>query len=330
MVGLMSAIRRRAVSIPAMFVAAVLLVLFAPLWLPICAIADTARGKFRFPFVRLGLFAVGWTWMEIAGVTIGGVLWVTGRRKNLAANYQLQTWWAANLLKVLRVTTGITITTEGIDSLKPGPVVMLCRHASLADSLVSAWVITTVAGMWPRYVLKHELINDPCLDMFGHRLPNHFVDRDAKDPAIELQQLSKLSSGMSDRDVTIIFPEGTRASPAKIASVLTKIGSSDPVRAERMSALQHVLPPRPAGSAALLAGAPGVDVVVAWHVGFDGMNNFSGILKAIERKPRPVRFHARRISRSEIPEGDGFTEWLDATWLQVDRDVAELMKVDAK
>jgi 1-acyl-sn-glycerol-3-phosphate acyltransferase len=174
------------------------------------------------------------------------------------------------------------------------------------------------------------LINDPSLDMFGHRLPNHFVDRNAKDPAVELEQLSKLSSGMSDRDVTIIFPEGTRASPAKLASILTKIATSDPVRAERMGALQHLLPPRPAGSAALLAGAPGVDVVVAWHVGFDGMNNFSGILKAIERTPRPVRFHARRIARSEIPDGDGFTDWLDQTWLQVDRDVNELLKVDAR
>ena len=54
---------------------------------------------------------------------------------------------------------------------------MLCRHASLADSLVSAWVITSVAGMNPRYVLKRELLVDPCLDIVGNRLPNHFLDR---------------------------------------------------------------------------------------------------------------------------------------------------------
>ena len=30
-----------------------------------------------------------------------------------------------------------------------------------------------------RYVLKRELLWDPCLDIVGQRVPNIFVDRDA-------------------------------------------------------------------------------------------------------------------------------------------------------
>jgi len=65
-------------------------------------------------------------------------------------------------------------------------LLMVCRHASRADSLVSAWVVTIGAGMHPRYVLKRELLADPCLDVVGNRLPNHFGDRGAADSATEL------------------------------------------------------------------------------------------------------------------------------------------------
>jgi 1-acyl-sn-glycerol-3-phosphate acyltransferase len=185
---------------------------------------------------------------------------------------------------------------------------MLCRHASLADSLLSAWVVTSVARMNPRYVLKRELLLDPCLDIVGNRLPNHFLDREAADSGVELAALRALSEEMGADEVCIIFPEGTRAT---------------------LSALRHVLPPRPAGSAALVAGHGAADVVLAWHVGFDGLDNFGAILRHLRRRPAPVQFHTRRIPRHLVPDGDGFTEWLDHEWLQVDRDVHDLLGKEA-
>jgi len=101
---------------------------------------------------------------------------------------------------------------------------MLCRHASVADSVLSAWVISTLSAMAPRYVLKRELLWDPCLDIVGNRLPNHFLDRDAADSAVELDALRDLASSMAPADVAIIFPEGTRASEAKRERMLAKIG----------------------------------------------------------------------------------------------------------
>ncbi|MEY2417305.1 MAG: hypothetical protein QOH53_2639, partial [Ilumatobacteraceae bacterium] len=284
------------------------------------------RGRVRLPIARLLLFALGWAWIELACVVIAFALWLTGQRKNQELHFRLQTWWAANVLGLLRAATGIRVTAENVDQLRPGPAVLLCRHASLADSLVSAWVITSLAHMHPRYVLKRELLIDPCLDIVGTRLPNYFLDREALDSQVELNALTRLTNGMGDRDIAVIFPEGTRASPKKRDRVMQKLRERDPVRAERMQVLQHLLPPRPAGSAALIAGCPGADIVVGWHVGFDGLDTFGGILRHLTHKPMPVRFRARRIPRADVPSGAAFTEWLDAVWLQADSDVHSMIE----
>lgn len=322
----MSTIRRRLASISGLVVAALALLVLLPIWLPVAIVIDVVRGRLRLPIARLLLFALGWAWLETTGVVIAFGLWLTGQRNNGEAHYRLQTWWAANVLGVLRATTGIKVTVEQVDQLRPGPAVLLCRHASLADSLVSAWVITTLAGMHPRYVLKRELLVDPCLDIVGNRLPNHFLDRQAADSQIELDALARLSSGMTERDITVIFPEGTRSSPRKRERAMQKLGERDPARAERLGPLQHLLPPRPAGSAAVIAGAPDADIVIGWHVGFDGLDTFGGILRHLSHKPPAVRFRARRIARADVPSGAAFTEWLDTMWLRADHDVHDMLE----
>lgn len=317
--------RRRLVSITGVLTAAVVLLILLPVWLPLVVLADLVRGSLRLPIARLLLFALCWAWLETAGVLAAAAFWLVGQRRNQRLHYGLQRWWAGNLVRCLRVTTGMRIEADGIDAFHPGPTVLLCRHASLADSLVSAWVITTGARLRPRYVLKRELLTDPCLDIAGNRLPNHFLDRQAPDSTGELAALTSLATDMGTADVAVIFPEGTRASPAKRERALARIAERDPARAERLSTLRHLLPPRPAGAAALLAGAPDADVVVGWHVGFDGLDTFGGILRHLRRRPAPVRFFARRVPRAEVPSGDQFTTWLDDTWLTLDDAVHDLL-----
>ena len=322
----MSTLRRRLASISALFVAAAALLLLVPIWLPIAVVVDVVRGRPRLPSVRLLLFALGWAWLESTSVVIAFALWLAGQRNNHEIHYRLQAWWAASVLGVLRATTGISVSVENVGELRPGPVVMLCRHASLADSLVSAWVITSLAGLRPRYVLKRELLADPCLDIVGNRLPNYFLDRQAADSQVELDALTLLSTGMSTTDVAVIFPEGTRASPSKRERALQKLQDRDPVRAERLRSLQHLLPPRPAGSAALIAGAPDADIVIGWHVGFDGLDTFRGILRHLAHRPPPVIFRLRRVPRADVPTGLAFTEWIDTAWLQTDQDVHTMLE----
>jgi len=323
----MESIRRRLVSVPGLFFAALVLLATLPIWLVIAAIADTMRGRFRLPTVRLLGFGLCWAWLESVGVAVAGLLWIAGQRKNHAAHYRLMRWWAARLMGALRVTTGIKVAQVDADDLSPGPVVLLCRHASLADSLLSAWVITTHLGMQPCYVLKRELLADPCLDIVGHRVPNYFLDRNAADSEAELDAVRDLSARMSETQVAVIFPEGTRSSVKKRERALVKIAERDPERAQRLAALRHLLPVRPAGSAALIEGCPTADVVIGWHVGFEGLDTFGGILRHLARSPRPIRFRTRRIARSEVPTGETFTRWLDDVWLETDRAVDELMAV---
>jgi 1-acyl-sn-glycerol-3-phosphate acyltransferase len=320
------ALRRRAVSIPGVAVTAVGLVIALPLWLPLAAAADLLRGRRRLPIVRLLAFATAWALLETLSVATTAALWCAGQSRNRAVHYRLQRWWAARLVSLIAVTTGIRVASTDTSALSPGPAIVLCRHASLVDALVSAWIVSARAGLCPRYVLKRELLLDPCLDIVGNRIPNHFLDRDAADSSVELAALRRLSAGMSADEVAVIFPEGTRSSPAKRARAIARIAERDPTRAARLASLRHVLPPRPAGSDALISGCPDADVVILWHAGLDGLDTFGGIVRHLARTPPPVRFAVRRIRRAEVPTGDAFTAWLDEQWSTVDADVGAMIE----
>ena len=317
---------RRVVSIPGLFGIAVLLVVTSVIWLPLTVVADLLRGRFRLPTTRLLGFALCWAWLESAGVIASFAFFVVGRSRSERLHFALQRWWAARLLAALKATCGISVSVENAECMAPGPVVMFARHASLADSLVSAYVITSVARMNPHYVLKRELLVDPCLDVVGQRLPNHFLDRSAVDAEPELLALEAITARLDAGSVGVIFPEGTRANPAKRDRAIAKISGSDAERAARLAPMKHLLPVRPAGAAAMLRGAPEADVVFAWHVGFEGLDTFGGILKALSHRIEPIRFVMNRVSRSDVasPARDNmtlFTEWLDTEWLRLDQEV---------
>lgn len=313
--------QRRSLTVTAIAGTAVLLTLTLPIWLVASVAIDAARMRFRFPIARLLAFGLCWSWLELVGVGAACGLWLTGQRHNVRLHYALQRWWARHLLDALGRTCGITLEAQGVEAFAPGPVILLARHASLADSLVTAHVVVNLAGMQPRFVLKRELLVDPCLDVVGGRLPNHFLDRGANDTGPELASISALVDDMGPRDVGIIFPEGTRANPRKRVSALAKIAERDPGRAERLIGLRHLLPPRPSGAHAMVRGAPQTDVVLAWHVGFEGLDTFGGILSALSRRLDPIRFVARRVPAADVPRDDTFGDWLDEQWVRMDADV---------
>lgn len=311
-------LRRRLVSIPALGVAAFAVTVSIPLWLPVVVLVDLARLRLRLPLARLMCFGVCWCWIEVAGVVRSCQLWAVGRSLDERANYSLMGWWSGALMRALALTVGVKPQIDGLEALGDGNAIVLSRHVSLADSLLSGWVFATVAGVSPRYVLKRELLFDPCLDIVGLRVPNHFLDREATDGSAELEALRQLGSSVGHGSVGVIFAEGTRANDRKRARALEKIADSDPARAARLSGLRRLLPPRSAGSAALLRGAPGADVILAWHTGFDGLDTFSGMIDKLSKPLPPVRFVMRRVPRSEVPDGELFVEWLDEQWVQMD------------
>lgn len=322
-------LKRRAVVIPSLVGVAVVATVTAPLWAPAVVLVDLVRGRFRLPLLRLGAFGVCWSWIEIAGVSRAAWAWFTGRGRDERYHYDLMQWWAGLLMRALGATTGIRPRLEQADALAGGNAIVVARHASLADSLLSAWAIRCEADLWPRYVLKKELLNDPSLDVVGLRVPNHFLDRQAADSEAELDALRRLAAGVGPGVVGVIFAEGTRANDAKRARAIEKIAERDPVRAERMRGLRRLLPPRPAGTRAMVEAAPDADVVLAWHTGFDGLDTFGGIIDKLAKPLPPVRFVPRRVPRAEVPTGDAFDAWLDDQWLALDRAVDRALGEEA-
>lgn len=316
-------LRRRIVSVPMIPLGGIVLLILLPIWLPIMLVIDLLTAPKRLPRTRLLLFGLCWFWIETGALLRIFFVWVTGGADDLERMTAVQRWWATNLLRALRVTAGMRVRVEGLEAIAPGRAIVMARHACLADSLVTAFSIVGAAGKRVRFVLKRELLSDPCLDIAGNRLQNHFLDRHATDSGPELDALRALTEGLGPDECGAIYPEGTRANPKKRARALEKIGERDPARAERLAGLRHLIPPRPAGALAMLEGAPDADVVLAWHIGFDGMDTFPGILAGVPPifVGRTVRFVARRVPRAEVPGGDGFTEWLDRQWLELDAEV---------
>ena len=96
-----SAATRRLRTVPALFVAAVLLTVLAPLWVMLTALADLVRGRPRLPTTRLLAFGWCWAWLETAGVLAATWFWLTRRTQRLQQHYRLQRWWAARLMGAL-------------------------------------------------------------------------------------------------------------------------------------------------------------------------------------------------------------------------------------
>jgi 1-acyl-sn-glycerol-3-phosphate acyltransferase len=302
------ALLRRPVTVGAVLFAAVLLLVLVPLWFIVASVLDLLQRKWRLPTTRLLGFALLWTWLELAGVGASVALWCIGKSRSKGANYALQRWWAARLIGALRVTCGFVIDVHGIEALGDGPLIVLGRHASLGDALVSAWALGSLADRTPRYVLKKELSLDPCLDIVGRRLPNYFVDRSSSRVSRELEGIATLSADLRGRDVAVIFPEGTRSNDKKRSSALDRMRTRDPERAERLADLQHLLPPKPAGAQALLGAAPEASVALMWHIGFDGLDTFGRIRHRLAAGRVRAQVVFEMHDRATVPTGDEFVE----------------------
>ena len=313
---------RRAVTVSVLGLIDLLLTVLVPVWVPATTVYDLARGKFRLPTTRLLLFGLCWAWIESAGVFLLFAIWVVGRGKDHAAHYRMQRWWCGRIIAALRVTVGLRVEVVGADHVGPGPYVVFCRHASLADSIISCFIVNNTMGFNPRYVLKSDLETVPCLDLLGHRTPNCFVRRGSSNVQGELDALRSMMNGMGQGDAAVIFPEGSRANPAKRERELTRLAERHPERHERLRSLQRLIPPKPAGALSMLEAAPTADVITVWHEGLDGLDTFPGMLQALSERKVTAHVVVTVHPRAEVPGGDGFAEWIDRRWVEMDDAVA--------
>ena len=160
---------------------------------------------------------------------------------------RLQQLWAAALFGAVRALFGLRLEVTGGEDVAPGPVIVLIRHASIVDNLLPANLITRPHGIRLRYVLKRELLADPCLDVAGRRLPNYFVRRGTGETE-ERDRVGALAHGLGRDEGVLIYPEGTRFTPERRARAIARIAERDPRLAARAERLRHLLPPRWAAS----------------------------------------------------------------------------------
>ena len=312
---------RRPITVVGVVIGALLLTILLPVWIVLSILFDLAGRSWRLPTLRLLSFAWLWLWLETLGIAGAAGIWLTGQAGNHRANYTLQRWWAKQLIGSLRISCGLKIEVEGVEKLSAGPLICLGRHASLGDALVSAWIFGSLAKRFPRYVMKKELLFDPCLDVVGQRIPNYFVDRGSAAVRQELTGIRTMAANMGESDVAVIFPEGTRTNDAKRIGLVERLERRAPERHAKLVGLQRLLPPRSAGASVLLEEVPNGDVVVMWHVGFDGLDTFAGVRRRIAHAQPSAKVVLELHKRSSVPKGDGFEAWLDDRWLEIDAKV---------
>jgi 1-acyl-sn-glycerol-3-phosphate acyltransferase len=271
---------------------------------------------------RLVLFLWVYLAAEVGGLIVLAALWVAslgGRRRDwlLETTWRVQQFWAATLFGSVRVLFRLRLEVTGEDAVAPGPVIVLIRHASIVDNLLPAKLVARPHRIRLRYVLKRELLADPCLDVAGRRLPNYFVRRGTGE-AQELERVRALAHGLGADDGVLIYPEGTRFTVERRARAIARIAERDARLAARAERIRHLLPPRQGGVGALLDGAPDADVVVIAHHGFDGLRLISDIWRG-GLVGLVVKVRMTRVPRSVVPkEGAARADWLYDLWQDVD------------
>jgi len=320
----MSALSRRALTIPGYAAGWVLCVASAPIWIPLAALVDLVR---RSPGVALrsGAMTTLYFTCELFGMAASfGVWWWKlvarpDRERWVRANYALEALWGTALLVGMKHVFGLRIHVEGEQSLDGGPILLLLRHASTADTVLAAGLVTRRHGIDLRYVLKKELLWDPCLDIVGHRTPNVFVDRASDDPSEETRRVRLLAEGLGPGEGALIYPEGTRFSVDKRRRIIERLEQrGDPEAVAYARSLERVLPPRPAGTLALLDAAPHADVVICAHTGFEHTASLAAIWNG-GLVHAHIRVQLRRIPRAAIPQDDAERiAWLREEWRHVD------------
>ena len=305
-----------------MVVGALLLVGSLPVLVPLALLVDTVRAvSSGTPFMATRMLAFGVVYLaaEVAGLAALAVIVATSptRRTRLRRTFRLQVRWAATLLSAVESIFSLELNASGGEAVTPGPILVLARHTSLVDNLLPSRYVAQQGGIDLRYVLKDELRSDPALDLVGSVLPNAFVERTG-DTARSIAAIERLTRGLGPSQGILLFPEGTRFTPAKLERAMASLGRRRPRIHELAVGLTSVMPPRVGGMGAVLDNCR-ADVVVLAHRGLDGFAHLADVWRGA-MVGRRVDVRLWRIPRSEVPdERSARLEWLFGVWHELDR-----------
>jgi 1-acyl-sn-glycerol-3-phosphate acyltransferase len=312
-------LRRRLVTIPSYGLAWVVTTGLAPLWLPLAALAGLLRRR-SFVILRLLLFL--WMYLSLALITLCAYLVITiywgdaARREDAIS--RASRWYGNALFAWCVRLLSLSVVVEGDGHNLRGPLLVLVRHASIIDAALPAALMSKRKELDARYVLRKELMMDPCLDIAGHAGSHCFVDRDGPRRR-ELDKIGRVAEHLGEQAV-VIYPEGTRFSEPKRDEAIRSLERTQPELATIAASMTHVLPPKVAGVLQLLEAAPGADCLIIAHRGVPPQNpadrtivdvsalgvelgfpNASLAVRPARDRPIELEFAARACSREPRP-----------------------------
>jgi 1-acyl-sn-glycerol-3-phosphate acyltransferase len=295
-----------------------------PVLFPLALIVDALRSS-KWAFTRMVAFLLLYFVCEVLGILASFLLWFLAGpyisrdvERYLWKNFALQCWWARTLAGGAFKIFSIQIDVEGLREFRGRPILLFVRHASTADAVIPAMLIGVPQRIMLRYVMKRELLVDPCLDIVGNRLPNYFVRRGSGEGAKEIETIAQLMYDLTPGQGVLMYPEGTRFTASKRERILRRLeASGDKDTLRRVSEMHHVLPPRLGGSLALLERNEGADAVFCAHTGLESTTSIGQLWRGglVGSRVR-VRFWV--VPSEEIPKGrKDLSDWLWAEWAKV-------------
>ncbi|HEY3633397.1 MAG TPA: 1-acyl-sn-glycerol-3-phosphate acyltransferase [Jatrophihabitantaceae bacterium] len=249
-------------------------------------------------------------------------LWLRPRRARWVDDHCRLLGWALDRLQSAGSRyTGfeVRIDDAAIDDPPPGPVIVLARHAGPGDSFALVRLVLRRYRRRPRVVVKAALQWDPGVDVVLNRLSGYFVPSRTGAGEDVTDRLAELAGGLAAHDALILFPEGGNWTPRRQRRAvrhLRRIGRRR--AAERAEAMPRVLPPRPAGTLACLAGRPDAHVVMVAHTGLDSLVNPGQIWRALPVHDRPMRISWWCVRPPEDTDPRIREAWLDEQWKRVE------------
>ena len=321
-------LKRRGRGVVIELTAFVVATLLLPFVVAGAAIVDLVLAVLRrkpMTAVRLVLFGWWFLFTEVGAMVVLVAIWLgtagplgRGSMRRRRGVYWLRPRWARSHLGAFKTLFGLRIEVEGLEVVRPGPAIVMIRHASIVDNLIGDTTIALQNGLGIRYVIKRELENIPVIDIGGRWVTTSFINRGSGDAAREIARLIQLADEIGPAELVMIYPEGTRATPKKVARAKQIVRERQPELAPLADRLVHLLPPRLTGPLALLEVAPEMDVIFCGHAGFDGFEHVSDIWQG-GLNGAEVRIKLWRIAATEIPTDEqGRTEWLYGQWLDMD------------
>ncbi len=314
---------RRAVTIPLYFAAFALFLALFPVLAPLAAITDLVR-RSRFALLRMLVFLLLYFSFEVFGILASLFLWLVGgpwvssdTERYLRWNFKLQCLWAHALAGGAFRIFSLRLDVEGLEDYSDRSILLFTRHVSTADTVLPALLITVPQGVMLRYVIKRELLADPCLDIVGNRFPNYFIRRGSGQTDKELAAIKLLTEDLRPGHGVLMYPEGTRYTKKKRERILQRLEEAgDKEALDRARAMPLVLPPRLPGSLALLEANPGADAVFCIHTGFESTMSMAQLWRGDLVKTW-VRVKFWRVPFDDIPKDrDALSTWMWDQWAE--------------